>query len=841
MSDDLVVDGTTTDETGTTGPTAGSSDYSGPLGVSQAPVEFSTTSSSYTYSSTASTDTYVEVVFDREFDLSQYSFTVTDADGNDVTIDSTNKDGNAVVLGIASDLTDGATMSATDGNGDTFVDAAAITTTSTSIAEDTTAYSSDSVTAAYDGERIALISDETSESIDAFRYNSAGDVDNDFLFTRGTGTDSYVTVIDTGARDDLTAGEDYSFQFLGSSSDEERMTLRSLGLTAEATNTEISFTGDSTTVSADISSDAVNRDVTATLLDSSDEEVDSGTFTIDGDGQITADLTATEAGNYTIEVEDVGTGITTETDEISVSAVTGDVSFSETVFREDRGDVAEITIDLDNADSATVLIGGNSVSYAAAAEVTDAESGDDADGEVTLQFNTYLTNKGTPTGEGVFSAAGDDTATFVAADEVDSDITTDAATSAVLADTDYDLAAYIGGEESAVGTLIVEPRSTDSMNLWTAPSSTFGDAEAPADVYSAIEDGAVTQSDEIAAQDVLVHQIGASGVYGALQNELDKSSVSSQEAALVNLLTTDQVSQPAGETETLDTALSLSVVQTGSSPNQDPKRLALTDSVAAGAFNVVADADNETVFVNVKTDQLQFVRTDDVDPTNDYTDSETVTAAADEEFDVTFTVEQASGLTTAEDGESVSSTFTVVERAGMLNGGEDITVEAASGQEISGTTDIAPGTDVNIRARATGTSAFLKTATATVTENGTFATEFDFSGSSENTTFDVTASASPQFADGALSAEGTIGAAEATPTPTPTPEPATDTPTPEPATDTPTPEPATDTPTPEPATETPTDGGDTATETSGSQPGFGGAVAIVALAGAALIALRRGN
>ncbi|WP_172977342.1 PGF-pre-PGF domain-containing protein [Halosegnis longus] len=82
-----------------------------------------------------------------------------------------------------------------------------------------------------------------------------------------------------------------------------------------------------------------------------------------------------------------------------------------------------------------------------------------------------------------------------------------------------------------------------------------------------------------------------------------------------------------------------------------------------------------------------------------------------------------------------------------------------------------------------------------------------------------------------------------TPTPepataTPTPAPGTDTPTPEPVTATPTPAPATDTPTPEPVTDTPTEGS-AETETSGSQPGFGGMVAIVALVGAALLALGR--
>jgi PGF-CTERM protein len=64
---------------------------------------------------------------------------------------------------------------------------------------------------------------------------------------------------------------------------------------------------------------------------------------------------------------------------------------------------------------------------------------------------------------------------------------------------------------------------------------------------------------------------------------------------------------------------------------------------------------------------------------------------------------------------------------------------------------------------------------------------------------------------------------------TPTPEPDTETPTPEPDTETPTPEPDTETPTPEPDTET----------TTTTTPGFGAVVAVLALLGAALLALRR--
>ena len=823
------------DETGSTAPSAGGPNYVGPVDVAQSPVEFTASDDTdYTTSSGDNEEDFVEVVFDREADTSGYTFTVNDADGN--TVSTTYQDslssGQAAVLTLDEDLPSGATLTVTDGNGDTTVDAADITSSSTTVEEDGDNYSGDgdTTTSSYEGERVAVVSDETGESIDVYRYNSASDVDNDYLFTRGTGTDSYVKIIDTGARDDLTSGEDYSLQFLGTdasspTTDEERLTLRNLGLSADAVSTNVSFTDGSTTISADITSNAVNRPVDVTVFNANDEvAVPSETFSIDADGSITADLTVDKEGNYTIEVEDVDTGITAETDTISVSAVSGEVMFTNNIFSQERGDVAEVTVDLANTDEAVVLVGSNSVNYYTAVTVADAASGDDADNQVTLQLNTFRTTEGGSDvfSDAAFSATGDDSVVSVESPDqaIDSisadDVEANGQTNSPLAASDYNLAAYVGGEEQTVGTLIVNERSATGMNLWTAPASSFDSVAAPAGVYSAIDDGAITQSDEIAAGDTLVHQIQIEGVYGALAAE----DTETPEQALINLLTeTGTDIDDDGDS----TALSLSMVQAGSSPNQDPKRLALSES--KDALNVVLDDANNTVFVNVNTADAQFFRGQEGDT---YSSGDTlVSASTGETFDVTLTLEPESGLT-ADDTteESLSATFEVVERSGEINNGDPVMVEPGTDQVISGETSIAPGTEVTMRARATGDNPFLVSTTTTVAQNGTFEGAFDFSEVSNNTSFTVTASASPQFADGELSAEGTVANTTDEPEDTPTPTP-TDMPTDEP-TDMPT-----DTPT-DMATDTPSD-------TEGSTPGFGGAVAIVALAGAALIALRREN
>jgi len=56
-----------------------------------------------------------------------------------------------------------------------------------------------------------------------------------------------------------------------------------------------------------------------------------------------------------------------------------------------QGDVAEITVELDNTQNGTVVIGNaEDDNYQANISITDGvDDADDADGEVTILFNTY--------------------------------------------------------------------------------------------------------------------------------------------------------------------------------------------------------------------------------------------------------------------------------------------------------------------------------------------------------------------------------------------------------------------------------------------------------------------
>jgi hypothetical protein len=70
--------------------------------------------------------------------------------------------------------------------------------------------------------------------------------------------------------------------------------------------------------------------------------------------------------------------------------------------------------------------------------------------------------------------------------------------------------------------------------------------------------------------------------------------------------------------------------------------------------------------------------------------------------------------------------------------GDALTLESAPEQSIAGETNLSAGAEVALRLTSTGASPFLKSATATVTEDGRFSTAVNTSAVAPGSTFDVT-------------------------------------------------------------------------------------------------------
>ncbi|WP_410765265.1 ArtA-dependent S-layer glycoprotein [Haloferax sp. DFSO60] len=694
---------------------------------------------------TSTADGEVEVAFDEDVSLDSANLSV---DGSEVADETDATVSNGRVLFEVGSVETGDVefeYTVTDNSGNEATDTVDVTFAPVYVAGNQNATGSD---AAYKGSTVAVVSNSTNEDVEV----TATDEDNDYQFSGSTGTNSKVFLFNTANRDLGT----YEFAFDGGVSSVD---VRDLGL--DVTVDELNTT-DADDVTGTVTANAGGRNVDVVVLDEDGDEVESANFDLDGQGEGDFNVGQLDAGDYTVEVTDVLSGVTVESDTVTVTAAAdSNADFGTSVVSEQVGDIAEITITMTGTSTADVTIGSDDVGYTA--DVT-VEDGND-DGEVVLLFNTYQPNT---------------TAAFDVDDSDDSvsdiNVTTEIGDSLLDAG-DYDLEVATGGDADNVGTLVLEERSTDAQAIWTAPTgATLEDSD---DVYAAIEDGTVTESSEVANGDIVVHQISATGLEGAFDAKNFSTLVS-------------------------DGEIEVTVEQTNPGPNREPKELALNN------LTVIADGENDTYFLAY-----------------DLSDQD---VADDDEFNATFTVLEDSEL--AEENESVSAEFAVVEEEISLDS-DEITVEAAANQSISGTATVAPGTELTYRVRSSGDTQprFLKTGSAVVQADGTFSADFDFSEQVENDTFDVTVSVDSGTAADAT-ADGTVGQVAETTT-------ATETTTEEPTETTTEATTTTEEPTEETteATEEPTE--ETTEETSTGTPGFGIAVALVALVAAALLAVRR--
>ncbi|QOS11071.1 S-layer glycoprotein [Haloferax gibbonsii] len=623
---------------------------------------------------------------------------------------------------------------------------------------------------AYQGSNVAVVASAVDTDVEV----EGADDDNNYQFSGSTGPNSQVFVFDTDGKTLDT------YQFTVGGAQKAQVDVRDLGL--ELTVDDLNITTKDG-IEGSVSANAGDRTVDIVALDDDGDEVEDTetTVTLNGQGEADFNLSSVDAGEYTIEATDAFTGVTLESDTVTVSKAkdsTGD--FASSVINEQVGDVAEITVTLDGTDTGTVTIGDYSLGYSANVTVED----DNDDGEVVLLFNSYAPKK---------------TSSFDVDDSDDEytveDITTDIPSGETLDAGDYDLEVATGGEADNVATLVLEDRSTDSVATWTAP--TGADLTETEDVYDAIENENLTQTDSLANGDVVVTQVSATGLEGAF----DASNF-------------DALS---------GTQFNLTVEQTNPGPNRDAKVLGINSSSAT----IIADGDNDTYFIVYDLDDVSASRTDYYDNTSTLYEVED-----DDAFNATFTVLEDGDL--AEDDESASDEFEVVTPELELDQ-DEFAVGNAAEQSISGTATVAPGTELTIRVTSDGDTQprFLKTASVYVQADGTFSSAFDFSEQNLNDTFEVTASVDSGTADDAT-ADGIVGEAMETTTAaeTTTTEESTETTTTEESTEEPT-ETAT-------ATEEPTE---EATEetTESSTPGFGVVVALVALVAAALLAVRRDN
>ncbi|WP_267639812.1 DUF7827 domain-containing protein [Haloarchaeobius amylolyticus] len=638
----------------------------------------------------------------------------------------------------------------------------------------------------YAGGKVAFIANQTDTGLDVTK-------DGSVIFNGSTGANSSTYVFNTANRN---VSATYGFTvYENGFENSTTFDLRELTLDASADDTSIT-TDDSLTVS--VSENRGGATVQGVLLDSNGDEVSSQDVTLDGSGEATFDFGTQDAGNYTVEVTDVQTGKSLTTDTIVVDeAATGEVSFAQSIYTDEIGDVADITVNFQNTDSAVVHIGSDEAGYEANLTVVD----EDGDGEATVQVNTFLLGD-TGNTSAAFTAAGDDT---VANPEQDG-------LGGSLIDTgDYDVEVLKGDSDNygddaeAVATLNIRDRTTDNLRTWTAPQG--ASVSDVSDILAAVEDGTITQDSSIAAGDVLIHELEASGLEGVTATQGGPNT----SAQFFNV--------------TSNTSASLAVTQTNPGQNRQPRMIEL----GADNTTVIADADNETYYLITPTDGLQANRSGNWE-----------SVQAGDEYEANFTVGE--GVLASSD-QTVTTEFEVEEVDVTLdkNANDEVIVSSATNQSISGTSTLAAGSEVTVRVNSDDQNEpFLKPGTATVSSDGTWSLELDFSDVPAGTNYTVSVRYDGSQYD---SAEGQVAESDQTTTTQPptttTTQPPTTTTTQPPTTTTTAPPTTTTT---EPPTTTTTSGGDGGDgDGNGGQPGFGIGVALVALVAAALLAVRRQN
>ncbi|PSP33752.1 hypothetical protein BRC64_02735 [Halobacteriales archaeon QH_10_67_22] len=489
----------------------------------------------------------------------------------------------------------------------------------------------------------------------------------------------------------------------------------------------------------------------------------SGSATFSEEFDFGGDLSAngSDDSDYTVTVTDIETGIEVTAGEFTVAAFPSAdaASFDESPV-ENRGDVVEIPVDLDGSEAgaqATVAIGTRGeTNYVTNVTVEDV----DGDGEVVLEFNTFLAGASaaadgwaeTPenaawNGTEEMRAVRDRIVTAQDDDQVVSwrgergefvgDFRAAVNESTALPDADaanpfkaakvatvdagsYDLSVVAndagdldggvnftddGRIPDDVDLLALRPRSTDGSTVRVVPADFEGDVDFEfvdenLDSNSDGVDGNFTVSDLASADELVVHQVSASGVEGPVVNRSSTRGVNATVAFLREL--NGSATGPGFDPEL--NAFNASVRETDLGPNEGRDRFALgTDN-----FELIPDPDNDTYYMVVDLAAVEA----DLEDGQDWT-----AGFGFERYD-------AVGPVIGVEGDGVSeSTWTYRDPDATLERTLDgvVLLRAIDRQLVAGETTVAPGTELTVRVRSTDDDgAFFETVDARVEPGRTF-------------------------------------------------------------------------------------------------------------------------
>ena len=588
-----------------------------------------------------------------------------------------------------------------------------------------------------------------------------------------------------------------------------------------------------------------------------------------------------DTGEYEFVFE--GTDSTAEdTDSITVNEADQNAEFTQGVTQDAAGDITGFNLTLEDTSDTYVQIGGEDSDFV---DVLYIEV-DDGDEPVQVDINTRLLGSSAGTGavydtsntdtfesevhgaisdenlpsddgsvqlyedDGELAEGGNNFEAYVdalgIADIGENQITrppqsTDyEVTAAGSNSVDYVFDADPGGEANdELGSKVIELQQPEigEVITHTAPEE---DADEDSELDELLD--SATAREEIAVDDRLVVQVEATGLYGAmvagpqvedgdvtgLNSDFDRLSDGASTQVLNNIV--------SGSVDQID----FSIEAESATGNQDPLEVDLDSS--DGDSYVVIDEDGGQFFVVVDTSSDDaFANGDAPDSDTDFTASIEYDADND---DNRFSFEDSDNAPFTPDGNadnypyllqgetlSSSADLTLSPRSIVydnLNDNQVVEVAAGEDAEVSGTTNVAPGSDATIRVSSTdASSSFRQGNDVNITEDGSITTSYDLSDQQAGDEFELNyqvAGSSVGSADGILVESVDTGADDGEETN-------------ETDTDDGSMNETDDGVTDDGETNETTDDG----STDDGTPGFGAVVALVALIGAALLAVRRQN
>ncbi|RQG88877.1 PGF-CTERM sorting domain-containing protein [Natrarchaeobius halalkaliphilus] len=474
-----------------------------------------------------------------------------------------------------------------------------------------------------------------------------------------------------------------------------------------------------------------------------------------------------DADEYDFDFEIVDT---TAEDSATINVVEEDVdgSFDQSVYTQTAGDVVEFTVELEDTDEAWIQIGDEDAGFV---DIVHVEDDDDND-EATFQVNTRTLGTNTSDIDRVYHSEDDeiqseffedDTGAVFWDEEVDNydgpgdideyadyleelDLINDAddhhtesgedyQLTRPLQATDYDVAANGNAhfivdddgeseldDELDLATLDLTTPGVDSISTWVAPGD---DADEDDELDEVLD--IVTERTDVAEEDRLVIKAEATGLYGAMVDHDDNDWDALDDGFQASTL--DELTNNDGE------GINFEVEADDATGNQDATQLDLDGAddedifiladQDAGEFVVIVDTSSSDAFDSSIEDGMDFTAELEYE-----TDSDDRYEFADlqEPFDGGANGDAAYPYFNADSTQSVSTEFTIVEPEATfenLDEDDNVQLETSDEFEVTGETNIAPGSDASVRITNAGdTPSFLHTLDDTeIDSDGSFATE----------------------------------------------------------------------------------------------------------------------